>query len=617
MDFNLYCDKVSGCYIGKSIGGSLGAPFEGMKQVLNVPFDYSVADKLLENDDLDLQVLFFEGVKAYGERVNSNILAKLFYEKYPICPGEYAYFKKNYERGINPPYSGSFNNDFYSEGMGCCIRGELWGCLFAANPALASYYAIFDGALDHSLESVIAEQFISSVIALCFAESDIKHIIATARDCLPESRFKRMVTDIVDWCAEENDYLVIREKIICRYGHPDCTNVFQNNGIIVMCLLKFFDNFIVMCEKAIACGFDTDCTAGICASVYGAVNGAAKFKELFGFDDVRLVLGIDCAYYGDSVKNFAREVAYYGCYFTRINGALVISDMPDIHYEFKDEPAFNLTEYTPVLSPSESRTVKIRVTNISFLTANEIVLDVPDGFEGEILSVHDDVITIRCLMKPCRRYKEKNLFKLCVRGFTYSFGFYAPQTLLVSQPYFENHYLIDLEKYRNKNYLNFFDSIKESDDAVRKYHLSYKIDPNTEYRNIKAISEGDYSGFSRMRNVGDRIEVSDLVQYRGPCVIYIVKELWCESARTVRMIFGASDYLEVYLNGKQLLQNEDASFFTFEKFHIPAVNLKQGKNIFAYKVVRRNKSAEYSAIITNEGKLMRFPKHLLGFEQEW
>jgi len=617
MNYEQYCDKVTGCYIGKSIGGSFGTPFEGMKQIIDVSFDRSILDKLVENDDLDLQVLFLQGVKTCGEHINSYDLAGLFYEKYPFCPGEYAYFKKNFERGVNPPYSGSFNNDFYSEGMGCCIRGELWGCLFPANPGLASRYAALDGALDHSRESVISEQFISSVVALAFVENDIRSIIAKARDSLPESRFKRMVTDVTEWCAEENDHLVIREKIICRYGHPDCTNVFQNNGIIVMCLLKFFDDFILMCEKAVSCGFDTDCTAGICASVYGVVNGASKFKELFGFEDVRLVLGIDCDYYGSSVKNFAGEVALYGCYFTRINHALAISDMPDVSCTFENKPVFSLEDYTPVLSLSESTVIKIRVSNMPRFTANDITLEVPDGFDGDILSVHEDLVSIRCTMKPRTMYKDKNLFKLGAGGFIYTFGFYAPQTLLVSRPYFENYYTIDSAQYRNGSYYDFFNSMEERGNAIRNYHLSYEICPKKEYRDIGEIFKGGYSDFCRARNIGDRIEVGNLTQYQGPCVLYIVKEIWCEKERTACMIFGASDYLEVWLNGELLLRKEEQGYFTFEKYHIPVVKLREGKNIFVYKVIRRNKNSEYSAIITEEGKLLQFPKHILGFEQEW
>lgn len=32
LDFKTYRDKVLGCWMGKNIGGVLGAPFEGIRQ---------------------------------------------------------------------------------------------------------------------------------------------------------------------------------------------------------------------------------------------------------------------------------------------------------------------------------------------------------------------------------------------------------------------------------------------------------------------------------------------------------------------------------------------------------------------------------------------------------
>ena len=55
LDLQTYKDKVSGCWIGKNIGGVLGEPYECLRQINRVDFysqDLSMGPPA--NDDLDL-----------------------------------------------------------------------------------------------------------------------------------------------------------------------------------------------------------------------------------------------------------------------------------------------------------------------------------------------------------------------------------------------------------------------------------------------------------------------------------------------------------------------------------------------------------------------------------
>ena len=117
MNLNEYRDKVLGCWLGKCVTGTLGAPYEGIKQSLDIKFEPSMIEEMLPNDDLDLQVLWLDALERKGVNVSSEDLAEVFYEKNIKWPGEYAYFRKNYERGIRPPYSGIYENDFYRDGL--------------------------------------------------------------------------------------------------------------------------------------------------------------------------------------------------------------------------------------------------------------------------------------------------------------------------------------------------------------------------------------------------------------------------------------------------------------------------------------------------------------------
>ena len=163
ISYEKYLDKVTGCFIGKAISGNIGAPHEGVKMPLALPFMQEMINPDLPNDDLDLQVLWLDVMEEKGEHFTSYDLLERFCRCTPYSPGEYSVMRKNFQRGIYPPYSGKFCNDFYIEGMGCPIRSEVWGCVAVGNPALARELSSRDGVLVHAGESVEAEMFLAAL----------------------------------------------------------------------------------------------------------------------------------------------------------------------------------------------------------------------------------------------------------------------------------------------------------------------------------------------------------------------------------------------------------------------------------------------------------------------
>ena len=113
LSWDVFLDKVYGCWLGKCISGTIGAPYEGFKGDLKVEYSPKLIENMLPNDDLDLQILWLEVLEEKGAAFTSADLAKAFYEKCPYAPGEYATFKKNYELGLLPPLTGKFNNNYY------------------------------------------------------------------------------------------------------------------------------------------------------------------------------------------------------------------------------------------------------------------------------------------------------------------------------------------------------------------------------------------------------------------------------------------------------------------------------------------------------------------------
>ena len=52
LNYEIYRRKVRACFVGKSVGGTLGMPYEGPVQVNNVTYYDPVPNEMVPNDDL-------------------------------------------------------------------------------------------------------------------------------------------------------------------------------------------------------------------------------------------------------------------------------------------------------------------------------------------------------------------------------------------------------------------------------------------------------------------------------------------------------------------------------------------------------------------------------------
>ncbi|MFA6176934.1 MAG: hypothetical protein WC765_10195, partial [Phycisphaerae bacterium] len=113
INLETYRDKVLGCWTGKNIGGTLGAPFEGKRQIQDVTFyTQELGGKPTPNDDLDLQLIWLLAAEENGLfRLNERILGEYWVTYISGAWNEYGICKANIRNGLVPPLSGSCNND--------------------------------------------------------------------------------------------------------------------------------------------------------------------------------------------------------------------------------------------------------------------------------------------------------------------------------------------------------------------------------------------------------------------------------------------------------------------------------------------------------------------------
>jgi ADP-ribosylglycohydrolase len=266
-------DRISACWMGKSVGGTLGLPFEGAIEPLDVWFYTPLPTAMLPNDDLDLQVVWACILRDMPEpRVDRHELARAWERHVEFPFDEYAVAKRNMRLGLQPPQTGSYDN-WFAGGMGAAIRSELWACLAPGNPQRAAVYAYEDACVDHAGEGVWSAMFLAALQSMAFVESDPDKLLDRALEQIPSGcLIHQAVSNTRWWSGGSNDWLRIRSRILQQYDHENFTDVTANIAFTIMAWLLAPDDFGRAVCIANNCGRDTDCTAATVGALMGIIN---------------------------------------------------------------------------------------------------------------------------------------------------------------------------------------------------------------------------------------------------------------------------------------------------------------------------------------------------------
>jgi len=275
-------DKVLGCWTGKNIGGTLGAPMEGTREMLDVKFyTQDLQGKPAPNDDLDLQLIWLLAVEERGVyNLNERILGE-YWLSHIVGPwNEYGIGKINMTNGFLPPLSGSVNNDKWKNSNGAWIRSEIWACLFPGAPDEVAEYAWIDACVDHADDGIYAEIFTATLESAAFVESDIRKLINIALARIPTNcRIARSVKLVVDGYEAKQDWTVIRNAIIADSAGLGWFQAPANVAFVVLGLLYGEGDFARSLCYAVNCGDDTDCTGATVGAILGIINGRSKIPQ--------------------------------------------------------------------------------------------------------------------------------------------------------------------------------------------------------------------------------------------------------------------------------------------------------------------------------------------------
>lgn len=305
LTYSQYRDKVRACWLGKNIGGTLGAPFECIRGVYDIDYyTHDLSLGVLPNDDLDLQLLWLNAAEAYGRNLTAAELGEYWISYVSADWSEYGAGQNNLRYGLQPPISGWYNNH-NKDSCGCFIRSELWACLTPGHPEIAVKYAREDAICDHAHEGMYAEIFCAALQSAAFVESDREKLMAAALSYIPADCAIAQVAAAVKNCYESGmDWKQARKTILQQF--PGSFGLLQdyspfgiktdlsetdvpagklgydapsNIGIMLLGWYYGEGDFSKSICIAAGCCEDGDCSAGTLGAVLGILYGTACIDE--------------------------------------------------------------------------------------------------------------------------------------------------------------------------------------------------------------------------------------------------------------------------------------------------------------------------------------------------
>lgn len=274
-----FADRVFGCWLGKSIGGTLGLPAEGRPGPLNFSFYDPVPTSAPPNDDLELQLVWLHLLEQRGFALTQRDLADAWLAHIHYMWDEYGRCRWNLRRGVPPAAAGTFENWFVS-GMGSPIRSEIWACVCAGHPEHAAAYAALDASLDHGPEGIAGEVFLAVLQSLVLVGKPLDEGLARGLAAIDASTETARALELAfrlrrDGVPEWDAY----REIVAAHGHDNFTHAPLNLGLIGWALVYGGGDFDRTLLLGTNCGYDTDCTAATVGAILGMLLGPAGIDE--------------------------------------------------------------------------------------------------------------------------------------------------------------------------------------------------------------------------------------------------------------------------------------------------------------------------------------------------
>jgi hypothetical protein len=598
LSYERYLDQVLGGWIGKSMGGAIGARFEGYKGWIELEASKMFPDKMPPNDDLDLQVLWLKVLEEKGAALTSDDLADAWLEGcwYPF--NEYGIFRRNWRLGIHPPMSGKFTNQFWETGEGCPIRAEIWGYAFPGAPDLAAAYSEMDGVLDHTEQSVGAEKMLAAMSSMAFFVPDVRRLAAMFSHYLPVGtpieRLTRAAFQAYDEGLSLRD---ARDRLMALEGNPEACDSQINIPFTFLGLLYGGNDLEKVMLSALACGYDTDCTLASAAALVGQILGAkripAYLKQPIGDE---LVMGIQYNRPEMTLTALARDTARVGvllseqmCTGIEITGAPQFAPFPPAAVI---PPTRLFVEYQglPAAAPGDEVKVLVKVSGKA-PAASTLHISGPQGWSilpaTAVLDETHRIIPVT-LTAPVggEAWPMKNLFQVTMDAhpeLSHTFGVAGAGLWKLLGIYYD-----ELPEAGNK-----IQEMRRFNQHYVSLKREYLPEPGADVAGLFAAWSRKLGQPAVVASYEHEVDVTRLIGLQGPFCAYLSRTILSPDARTAYIVIGNNDGYRLYLND-ELVAEMDESTYWAPFNNAVEVNLKPGENHLLLKLLRRGSEVHFT-----------------------
>ena len=297
-----YVDKMKAGWIGQMAAVSWGFPTEFKFRGKIIPLEKvpewkpKMVNNAFRQDDLYVEMTFLRTLEMHG--LNSSIRQagidfansqyRLWWEN-ERC-------RKNLRRGIAPPSCShpKFNQD--ADGIGYQIQSDFSGLISPGLPVRAIAAGEVFGRLTNYGDGLYAGQFMGSMYAQAFFETNVVEIVKAGLKCIPEdSQYHECISDVLKWHEQnptnwqrtwakiEKKYQLNPEYNRCKVLLSKGYNIHAklNGAYVVMGLLYGEGDLDQTIIISMRCGQDSDCNPSSAAGVLCTTIGYDKLPERF------------------------------------------------------------------------------------------------------------------------------------------------------------------------------------------------------------------------------------------------------------------------------------------------------------------------------------------------
>lgn len=633
ITYESYYHKVMGGWMGKSIAGNMGGPLECCRMILDfkTPEEFSPVE-MMANDDLDVQLIWLNVILEKGLDFTEDDLMEAFIAHYQGYPNEYGYGKRNYMRGIRPPHSGVYANDFFRHSMGCPIRAEIWGMIWPGNPKEACRMAKMDGCLDHGEESIYAEQFTAAFESIACVEveeadravsgqrflGDFKGVLDKALSFIPaDSKTAEVIRGCVEMKERNEPWRDCILQLWRKYGNQDSSTMFYNLGVEMLALLYGEGDFDRTVTLAVNGGYDTDCTAATVGAILGMMYGLQiinpKWISQVGEE---IITGCnDLKYEMKSIGQLSETVCKIGVFISRKGKTpVIIRGGEPLELPEREIPVSITSEYEDGMdiAPGEIRTIRFHIRGMGTggrVTAN---LALPEGLTGvcvpESLRIakgeEAEVKAVIQMGDDRETIPEINRCRFVItegeRRWEKAFGLVGAMEWRIKGPYLDLYDFEDVSKEdreKNREYYKIpgakifrYMSLAEAHNNFADIDKEYLTEDFSKTAFEKRFQEGSvYYGRQ------DQLTVDEMFGFQGVCCVYAYTKIWCDADEELQMHVGSTTPYKLWLNGE--LKKEQKKSHGYSPYtDMISVSLRKGENQLAVKLLRYDGGQKFSMV---------------------